>query len=1279
MKTRKILLSLLILFVINQKLKGQVNLQTGSPQISYPLFTISDVNSRISAGVTLNYTGGNGIKVDDVGTSVGTGWSLNTGVSVTRVQNGLPDDQKKGTKEICEYPLHWLDGYLYSQSNAPLITDPSIPVTNGAIWSPKQMDYSGKVGIIPTKKALLSASDQRYQVDREIDKFILSINNTNIVFFIGKGITKKVFFENDEFNNYKIDIIWDESLSTPSILTTIRGFVITDPVGIQYQLMDMELNELISYDLINYYNKADGKYIRTKSTIFCPYLNNLSNFNWQNITDPYTSNDIPANQFKCQSGIRTGMYIGSNWLITKIYNPLTNKSINYYYDDVSIYRRGSIEVTYTSGFNNLADSYSFFENTVSYKMKKIKEMNNDNNDRIEFNYQVDLRKDLSGDKILKEIRFYLNNKFIQQINLKIGYFLKNRIVDINYNFSEQDLVFLRICLQSISSTVGKDVTEKIADFEYVLHRINDPDILNDYDIVPPVFSIYKDHWGYYNGFSGVLANGDGTISTWNRYPYTISDNYRKQTLCALVKGDYNGASPNADRPKNSVYQDLISSLGLIKTVTNNLGGSTTYEYEPNSVSDIKKINGKLQYTDKIVGGVRVKNVIYFEGNNVLQQKKYEYPVDSKGHNSGWGGCWGQFNDAIYSITKDYSISNNDGCSPYGSNHIAIPAQNAVQSQIVKIINTKFTMDGVQAYFLATLLEIIIKFFGGGAQPNFDNYQLTTYYSEAINQNNFIPLSYKKVKVTDIKNNIIGGSTVYEFTSWDDFFVDLEYDPTNAPSQKMLSFKFNLPKSVSTYDDKQKLLTLKIFDYSETQSDVTPASNQLISQSWVSKKIVSQNSVFWNYAVIGSNGINVFVPQPFGTCSGCINDYNYLSFPPTYFPYEDGKSDQIYFKIYNPIKGRIELNGLTEITIGSISKSIKKSSVIYNSKNLIAKKSSLNSKNELIETEYKYACDYNNIPAIDKLNLNNYYTAPVLTETYITKKTDRYLLSGTITDYDIIGNGDVKPTKVYKFRSDKPIDETILQPFNPSQIVRDPAYYELVTIMNYDNDGNLVETLDETNNNAVVINPKFQGQIIASVANAKKADIAFTSFESPSDISNLVFDGSNLVNTIKLTGAYGYHYNATQISKISKDNLTTNKKYKVSFWFKNGTSPSIYLDDFNTLNSSSILITPVSIFKNLSNGWELYEAEVLVNSTGVINIVNQSQGSITESYIDEVRIYPIESQMQSMVYNFKGQKIAECDATNRFKFYEYNEKDQLKFIRNEEGSILKMYEYKTNQK
>jgi YD repeat-containing protein len=73
---------------------ADVNLYTGSLVLNVPICVLPSKDLNIP--VSLNYTGGRGIKIQDYASFVGLGWQLNAGGGISRVVRGYPDEQPNG-------------------------------------------------------------------------------------------------------------------------------------------------------------------------------------------------------------------------------------------------------------------------------------------------------------------------------------------------------------------------------------------------------------------------------------------------------------------------------------------------------------------------------------------------------------------------------------------------------------------------------------------------------------------------------------------------------------------------------------------------------------------------------------------------------------------------------------------------------------------------------------------------------------------------------------------------------------------------------------------------------------------------------------------------------------------------------------------------------------------------------------------------------------------------------------------------------------------------------
>ncbi|NLR79734.1 RHS repeat domain-containing protein [Chitinophaga eiseniae] len=76
---------------INKGADASVNLSTGTPSVGIPFYTI---NSRsLSLPISINYAS-NGIRVNELASNVGLGWSLNCGGAISRIVLGKPDEKR---------------------------------------------------------------------------------------------------------------------------------------------------------------------------------------------------------------------------------------------------------------------------------------------------------------------------------------------------------------------------------------------------------------------------------------------------------------------------------------------------------------------------------------------------------------------------------------------------------------------------------------------------------------------------------------------------------------------------------------------------------------------------------------------------------------------------------------------------------------------------------------------------------------------------------------------------------------------------------------------------------------------------------------------------------------------------------------------------------------------------------------------------------------------------------------------------------------------------------
>jgi hypothetical protein len=479
---------------------AQVSLQSGASQISLPLYSYTDPHNRIGTEISLEYVSGNGLKVNEMASSVGTGWALNYGGVITRIQHGEADDQKQDLPYSNDYDQfgtgtytqdYFPNGYLYSEF------DPSIPVDDGAGYT--RTTSSAFFEYKPRKK---------YLADREQDEFNFSFNGRSGTFVIGRnGEIKTSINSKLKFNTVLAD------MTASNIRTRISEFQITDESGIKYVFKDLELNELVKYDQI--------------------YSDN-------NQFQLFYGNSQPTNNWFQSKRIIYGrgidQFVVSKWYLSEIINPLTNTKITFTYQTFDVDLNTSEAFQQSSTGTEASKSHSFIWLKMKGKSKRIKTITCSAKEKIEFNYSDLARADFPTDYALSSITVKYNGESKYSWQFAFGYFFSNEILSSeqsSYAYDPSQSRMVRLCLLSLQKK-GNGISQPPYEFSYNL----------DHDI-PANFSYYHDHWGYsneyaiwYEGYalSAELQKSDLALPINNPQVYrAVSNNYAATGIIKTIK------------------------------------------------------------------------------------------------------------------------------------------------------------------------------------------------------------------------------------------------------------------------------------------------------------------------------------------------------------------------------------------------------------------------------------------------------------------------------------------------------------------------------------------------------------------------------------------------------------------------------------------------------------------------------------------------------------------------------------------------------------------------
>jgi len=221
-----------------------VSKHTGIPGVNIPVYTVDE--GSISVPISLSYHAG-GLKLGEMASWVGSGWSLNAGGVITRTVRGTPDEQS--TSEFGKNQKGHLSNNGYN--NYLFKTNPSSP--------------------LPSHDAIFLNDVSNGIADGEPDLF----------FFNFCGQSGKFYFNDDGIpvllpeSDYKIEYDYPTGTGVPK---SIQKFTITIPDGTKYSFgVTDATNDTDPIEKThNYYYGTDGLfYSGTNNTIVSWYLNKI--------------------------------------------------------------------------------------------------------------------------------------------------------------------------------------------------------------------------------------------------------------------------------------------------------------------------------------------------------------------------------------------------------------------------------------------------------------------------------------------------------------------------------------------------------------------------------------------------------------------------------------------------------------------------------------------------------------------------------------------------------------------------------------------------------------------------------------------------------------------------------------------------------------------------------------------------------------------------------------------------------------------------------------------
>ena len=526
-----------------------VNLHTGIPEIDAPLYSWKSKRSKIDIKVALDYHAG-GIKVEDIASNSGLGWTLCAGGMVTRSVRGLPDDHTFGfinTVPLPDFNTSAYNGATWHNSTTPSQEQAAMNTNRNYIIGPFNTTGTEQTTI----KAI---SDGVW--DNEQDIFVYSFDGGKGKFVLDKnGNVQKL-----DQNNFQITVTYSTTNNSLGVRKTITGFKIVTDEG-----------------LIFLFNVPETTYVRSWV--------NTAHFNYIPSSDDYMddANALGPPPSMSEGASWDDAIYTSSFHVEKIIDPLSFDTIYFDYSQRTIkYQSGYSEsVEYHENNDPLALSYNtgtadlIKSRTSSYQYNRVdgqflNKIRFSDGGGVDFLYD-ESRDDLLGDYALTRVEIYdlLGTKKKYKLNYdyysSYGYVATSGSSSWSLNSEEDysltlDHVYKRLKLVSIQQVSSASATDFINSYQFAYNTIT----------LPPRNSKAIDFWGY---FLGPDRNSFTLVPKISSTGYPTQNEGAHDGYYNLSSISYNGAnrSPHPDYTK----------AGTLEKITYPTGGFSSFEFETN--------------------------------------------------------------------------------------------------------------------------------------------------------------------------------------------------------------------------------------------------------------------------------------------------------------------------------------------------------------------------------------------------------------------------------------------------------------------------------------------------------------------------------------------------------------------------------------------------------------------------------------------------------------------------------------------------------------------------
>lgn len=337
---------------------------------------------------------------------------------------------------------------------------------------------------------------------------------------------------------------------------------------------------------------------------------------------------------------------------------------------------------------------------------------------------------------------------------------------------------------------------------------------------------------------------------------------------------------------------------------------------------------------------------------------------------------------------------------------------------------------------------------------------------------------------------------------------------------------------------------------------------------------------------------------------------------------------------------------------------------YNGRALLEKTVQENSNGEKNIEIMKYPFDYSitGVPGnpiakgIQKLQSKN-MVKPIIEKYHQKSNADGSNLRTLSSLFTVYDENIPLPVKIYSLNPDAVITDFAPTSITSGSSVIDARYKEELSFSRYDSFGNLLQQQKTNSPSQSYLWDYKESHPIAQVINADHTSIAYTSFEAESK-GNWLYTGSSVTDASAVAGKKVFQLDNAGANGIEKTGLNSSDTYIVSYWTKNGAAFTIAGTKPNYPVTGRTL-----------NGWTHFEHRV----TGQTTIKLSGTG-----VIDELSLYPENALINTYIYKPLTGVISTTDPKGMTTYYEYDNFQRLKSIKDQNGNVLKSYNYHYKQ-